>query len=159
MKSLVHAFKVLVGAETPASQVTDRELSCLLKYAQGAEVIVEIGCFEGKTTAALAGSTAGRVYSIDPFFSGRLGISYGELVAKFFCWKLRLKNIQFLKAFSHDVAPAFQQAVDFIFIDADHSYEAIKRDWEDWFPKVKTGGLIALHDCKVSENSRVTWGA
>ena len=54
MKSLVHACKVLAGFETPATQVTNRELECLLKYARGAEVIVEIGCYEGSTTAALA---------------------------------------------------------------------------------------------------------
>jgi len=153
VRSLVHAFKVLVGVEAPDSQVTEEELTCLLKHAQGAKVIVEIGCYEGSTTAALAANTAGRVYSIDPFFSGRLGICYGELVAKFIRWKRRLRNIEFLKAFSHGVAPEFRQKVDFIFIDADHSYEAIKKDWQDWFPKVKPGGIIALHDCRVAENS------
>src|ERR1043165_8983461 len=137
MKSMFHALKVLVGVEAPASQVTDRELQCLLSYARDAKVIVEIGCYEGSTTVALAASTNGRVYSIDPFFSGRLGVCYGELVAKALRWRRRLKNIQFLKAFSHDVAPQFQESVDLIFIDADHSYEAIKKDWHDWFPKVK----------------------
>jgi predicted O-methyltransferase YrrM len=93
------------------------------------------------------------VYSIDPFFSGRLGICYGEVVAKSLRWKRRLKNIDFLKAYSHAVAPEFRQSIDFIFIDADHSYEAIKKDWHDWFPKVRPGGIIALHDCRISENS------
>jgi predicted O-methyltransferase YrrM len=153
MKSLIHACKVLVGVEAPTSQVTKRELECLLKHARGADVIVEIGCYEGSTTAALAANTAGRVYSIDPFFSGRLGICYGELVARFVRWKRRLRNIEFLKAFSQDVAPEFQQSVDFIFIDADHRYETIKKDWQDWFPKVRPGGIIALHDCQIAENS------
>src|SRR5258705_6825142 len=153
MNALVHACKVLVGAEAPDSQVTERELECLMKHSHGANVIVEIGCYEGSTTAALAANTTGRVYSIDPFFSGRLGICYGEVVAKFVRWKRRLSNVEFLKAFSHDVAPQFRQSVDFIFIDADHSYEAIKKDWQDWFPKVKPGGIIALHDCHIAENS------
>jgi predicted O-methyltransferase YrrM len=82
-----------------------------------------------------------------------LGICYGEWIARFIRWKQRLKNIEFLKAFSYDVAPTFRQAVDFIFIDADHSYGAIKKDWQDWFPKVKPGGIIALHDCRTAENS------
>src|SRR5258708_22852275 len=121
MKLCGDDLKGLVGVDPPATQGTDGELECLLKDAQGASVIVEIGCYEGSTTAALAANTTGRVYSIDPFFSGRLGICYGEVVAKFVRWKRRLSNVEFLKAFSHDVAPQFRQSSDFIFIDADHN--------------------------------------
>jgi predicted O-methyltransferase YrrM len=153
MKTLLHACKVLLGIEAPASQVTQQELRCLLQYSREAAVIVEIGCYEGSTTAHLAANTKGRVYSIDPFISGRLGICYGEVVAKFLRWKRRLGNIELLKAFSHDAVSGFQQPVDFIFIDADHSYEAITKDWQDWFPKVRPGGIIALHDTRISENS------
>ncbi len=58
-----------------------------------------------------------------------------------------------MKAFSHDVAPAFKESIDFIFIDADHRYEAVRKDWHDWFPKVRAGGVIALHDCLIADNS------
>lgn len=37
-------------------------------------------------------------------------------------------------------------SLDFVFIDADHSYEGCKADIEAWAPKVKLGGLIAGHD-------------
>jgi uncharacterized Rossmann fold enzyme len=37
-------------------------------------------------------------------------------------------------------------SLDFVFIDADHSYEGCKADIEAWAPKVKPGGLIAGHD-------------
>jgi predicted O-methyltransferase YrrM len=153
MKSLIHACRVMLGFDPQASQVSPRELACLLRYAREAKVIVEVGCYEGSTTVQLAANTQGRVYSIDPFFSGRLGICYGELVARFVRWKLGLKNIEFLKALSHDAATEFQQPVDFIFIDADHRYEAIAKDWEDWFPKVRPGGFIALHDTQIADNA------
>lgn len=35
---------------------------------------------------------------------------------------------------------------NFIFIDADHKYEPVKRDIEYLFPYVKSGGVIAGHD-------------
>ena len=44
-------------------------------------------------------------------------------------------------------------AIRHVFIDADHSYEAAKADWNEWFPKVKKGGYIALHDSKPAANS------
>jgi Methyltransferase domain len=38
------------------------------------------------------------------------------------------------------------QSLDFVFIDADHSYEAVRRDIAAWAPKVKPGGVLAGHD-------------
>lgn len=37
-------------------------------------------------------------------------------------------------------------SLDFIFIDADHSYKSVVRDIQDWKPKVKKGGYITGHD-------------
>ncbi len=51
------------------------------------------------------------------------------------------------------------QALDYLFIDGDHTYEGVKRDFELYAPLVRKGGIIALHDiaphppdsdCKVS---------
>jgi cephalosporin hydroxylase len=36
--------------------------------------------------------------------------------------------------------------LDFLFIDGDHSYDGVKRDFELYAPLVRAGGLIALHD-------------
>ena len=36
--------------------------------------------------------------------------------------------------------------VDFLFIDDDHSYEGIKKDFEMYSPLVRKGGIIAFHD-------------
>jgi predicted O-methyltransferase YrrM len=35
---------------------------------------------------------------------------------------------------------------NFVFIDADHTYEAVKRDYLNWSPLVKPGGWISFHD-------------
>jgi predicted O-methyltransferase YrrM len=36
--------------------------------------------------------------------------------------------------------------VDFLMIDADHSYDGVRRDFELYSPLVRNGGLVALHD-------------
>ena len=36
--------------------------------------------------------------------------------------------------------------LDFLFIDGDHSYEGVKRDFEMYSPLVRKGGIIAFHD-------------
>ena len=42
-----------------------------------------------------------------------------------------------------------QDDVDFLFIDGDHSYDAVKDDFEMYAPLVRPGGLVALHDIAV----------
>lgn len=37
-------------------------------------------------------------------------------------------------------------SLDFVFIDADHSYEAVRRDIDAWRSKVKPGGWFGGHD-------------
>jgi predicted O-methyltransferase YrrM len=41
---------------------------------------------------------------------------------------------------------SYVDGVDFLFIDGDHTYEGVKRDFETYGPLVPAGGLIALHD-------------
>ena len=38
------------------------------------------------------------------------------------------------------------KSLDFVFIDAAHDYESVKKDINAWFSKVKDGGTIAGHD-------------
>jgi predicted O-methyltransferase YrrM len=130
----------------------------LLKYSRNAGVICEIGCYEGKTSIAFARNTAGTVYSVDPFLKGRLGISYGEWIARLHRKRGDAKNLFFLRGFSNDIARTFQLPIDFLFIDADHSYEAIKTDWNSWCPKMAQGGIIALHDSRIAANSPIPLG-
>lgn len=46
--------------------------------------------------------------------------------------------------------------IDLLFIDADHSYDAVKRDFDLWAPAVPKYGLIAFHDIAARVNSGVS---
>jgi len=45
--------------------------------------------------------------------------------------------------------------LDFVFIDGDHSYNAVKKDFEIYFDLVRPGGIIALHDIGYAEEGGV----
>ena len=56
-------------------------------------------------------------------------------------------------------AAAFpDNSLDFVFIDADHTYEAVRSDIAAWAPKVRPGGIIAGHDYGGIKNRRGIWG-
>ncbi len=38
------------------------------------------------------------------------------------------------------------RTVDFLYIDADHSYEGVKKDFQNYSPLVRSGGVIGFHD-------------
>lgn len=48
--------------------------------------------------------------------------------------------------------------VDFLFIDADHTYKSVKRDYELYSPLVKRGGIIAFHDIMPAVYCGYTFG-
>ena len=52
-----------------------------------------------------------------------------------------------IRAFSHQAVELFRdESLDFVYINADHSYKGTKQDIELWFPKVKKGGLVSGHN-------------
>jgi len=77
------------------------------------------------------------------------------------CWKEGLERqyekfknhiadkpfVKICRGYSFDLVKEFpDEFFDFIFIDADHTYEGISRDLVDWYPKVKIGGVFCGHD-------------
>jgi hypothetical protein len=38
------------------------------------------------------------------------------------------------------------KSLPFVYLDGDHSYDGLRRDFAAWWPKVKPGGVIAGHD-------------
>ena len=53
---------------------------------------------------------------------------------------------------SAEAAKKFEdESLDFVYIDANHSYEFVKEDIAAWLPKVKKGGIIGGHDYDWSD--------
>ncbi len=56
-------------------------------------------------------------------------------------------RVMFEKVDSFVAANNFtDKSIDFCFIDANHTYEFVKRDIEAYLPKMKDGGILAGHD-------------
>jgi len=51
-----------------------------------------------------------------------------------------------LSATRDRIAALMGGALDLLFIDGDHTYEGVRRDWELYGPLVRSGGLVAFHD-------------
>lgn len=69
-------------------------------------------------------------------------------------------RVQVLRERSPDVAGAFADGeFDLVYIDADHTEAAVYADLLAWWPKVRSGGVLAGHDyCRTTLSCGVTFG-
>jgi hypothetical protein len=68
-----------------------------------------------------------------------------------------LPQMRFIKKPSHKAAQYVEDgSLDFVYIDADHSYEAAMRDIKVWRKKVRKGGIVAGHDFGYRRTPGVT---
>jgi hypothetical protein len=49
-------------------------------------------------------------------------------------------------------AKTWDKTIDILHIDGGHSYENVKSDFTNWYPKVREGGVILLHDIAVDHH-------
>lgn len=67
------------------------------------------------------------------------------------------RQSQLLRMMSHQAVDIFDDSsLDFVYIDADHTYQAVKRDIELWYPKIRDGGILSGHDYVPS--GRISFG-
>lgn len=133
------------------------EIEELLKILNSAKpkVILEIGTANGGTLFLFSrvASEDAIIISID-LPGGKFGGGYPK-------WKIPLyksfekknQRIYLIRENSHKQEALEKvkkilndKRVDSLFIDGDHSYEGVKRDFEMYSPLVRKGGIIAFHD-------------
>jgi hypothetical protein len=159
--SLVHCGRYLFGIDPAFSSVSDAETAILLELARNEHTLVEIGVFEGRTSKALRKvmHPNGMLWLIDPFLPGLIGFNSHYVIAR---QEIASENngfVGFIRKMSCDAAEDWHTPYDFLFIDADHQYEAVKRDWQDWSRFARPGAHIALHDsCCLATRCKPTDG-
>ena len=132
-------------------------------WADSGSTFVEVGCWLGKSTIYLAARIRRskkkiKLYAVDTFQgspneSNMLAVvrqHRGSILAAF---KKNLRDtgvtrlVQPIVATSIKASRGFDDgSLDFVFIDACHTYQAVKKDISSWLPKVKPGGILAGHD-------------
>jgi cephalosporin hydroxylase len=149
------SFRCLGISITPAQVKWEIEGFLRLLYKLRLETVLEIGTENGGTLflfSRIASSNAA-LLSID-LPEGSFGGGYPK-------WKMPLyksfarekQEIHLIRADSHDPTTLGRvkqilahRKVDFLFIDGDHSYEGVKKDFQMYGPLVRKGGIIAFHD-------------
>jgi len=125
-----------------------------LGYSKGAEVGVQYGKF----ARIILSSWGGHLTMVDAWkeFSKE---EYVDLANVSELTHLRnmawaVENVQpfigryeIVRALSYEAANRHaDKSLDFVYLDADHSYAGVMKDLKAWSPKVRNGGMMCGHD-------------
>jgi predicted O-methyltransferase YrrM len=125
--------------------------------------VVELGSWTGLTTCYLGTACrlrgSGRTWGVDTFEGTKEGDGPYASIAKFedsstlTAFRTRVEKagltdvIEPLVGYTNEVASRYPGGpIRMLFIDADHSYEGVRSDFELWAPYVVPDGLIVFHD-------------
>lgn len=147
---------IVINRDFPAIQIQN-ELTALGKILKGhrPKFALEIGTARGGTLLFLTrlANPRATIVSVD-LPQGEFGGGYSEKRKWFYQRFARpFQHLHLLQGDSHSCATLERvkdvfkdQKLDYLFIDGDHRYEGVKRDFEMYAPLVRKGGLIAMHD-------------
>lgn len=122
------------------------------KFKTGVEIGVSFGTHCKKI---LERTQVEKLYGIDPYlnYGDPTNTAMPDLWFDVFYHKVADKLSQFgsrfelLRDFSTQAALKFDDAsLDFIFLDVNHTFKAVMEDLRAWYPKVKSGGIMAGDD-------------
>lgn len=161
-----HLFKrsAVQAADAIQGWMKIPELEWLAMTAESRKIIIEVGSWKGRSTKALAHSTPGVVYAVDHFAgsaderssthaeASRRGHDaiYEEFRANL-ANEILVRRVVPVRSDSLEAIPLLQKLLgekkaDMIFIDCDHSCEAVKRDILAYRPLLAEGGILCGHD-------------
>lgn len=135
----------LLGAEGVSERQVGETLYALVRWLRP-RTIVEVGSYNGATTICLAAACAenrhGHVHALEPFalHADLTERHLGNAGVAAWCTVHRTP--------STDI-PALRRlgTFDLVFLDADHAYEATRRDFDAFSAQLAPDGVIVMHDC------------
>jgi len=94
------------------------------------------------------------LYLIDPYILYDDGINeYQNRSKDLEIAQRRMKpfknKVTFVVKKSEEALDDVPDSLDFVYIDGNHSYEFVKKDIENYYPKIKPGGIIGGHDFRA----------
>ena len=149
---------------------------CVKEIPENEPILVEIGSWLGKSSVLLElgirKKKSPRLYCIDPFNAygdnesmkeyHRIKKTLKKLLIEEFTDNIRAvgydKYITILQGYSYEFSPNWRLGIDFLFIDGDHTYQSVLRDFQEWSPHIKGGGIIAFHDVIFDEKAEHVQG-
>lgn len=115
--------------------------------------MLEIGSYMGESTAMFASSMLfDEIHCIDPFvgkekFNDNHFYDWEKVYEEFKLNTRFFDNIKLHMDFSYNIYNKFDDDFfDFIYIDANHEYDEVKKDIELYLPKLADNGFIGGHD-------------
>jgi predicted O-methyltransferase YrrM len=129
------------------------------------EVCVEIGSARGQSACyvgmALKHAGRGHLYAIDPHEATAWNDSIGSNTLDDMRRNLASLDLDacvtIIRKYSDAAAKEWSRPIDLLFIDGDHSYEGVKRDWDLFAPHVRPFGMVVFHDTIWELNPDPGW--
>jgi predicted O-methyltransferase YrrM len=144
----------LRGCESLSTYTTREELAALLKLAAACPpgaAALEIGSYLGASSGYLAAGLAqvgGTLTCVDTWQNQAMPDGERDTFAEFQknLSPVRDRLIMIRKATQELTSAELGGPFHLVFIDGDHSYDAVRRDFELIAPCVAPGGTVAFHD-------------
>ena len=139
--NLLHRLRLVAAS----SQTHPDERACLCRHIRNAKAAVEIGTYMGLTASEMAAALpqGGLLYCVDPY-PGDVAIQ--QIALRTIERAGQSARIRMVRTDSAGAVAHLPAQVDFFFVDGDHSFEGLQRDWVVVKQLLKPGAIAAFHD-------------
>ena len=147
----------------PFNQVSNEQKEILKRLCSGKRYILEVGCWLGESTSILAEEAkknGGWLCAVD-WWEGNPGTNLTEVATNTNIYEIFINNMRELDLLNNIVIIKGDSTIvhneinkntfDMVYLDGDHRYSGISKDIDNFYPKLKEGGLLAGHDCEGKE--------